>query len=475
VSILGTGIDYSTGARLFAPIDEARFGDALARWLQATGLPAEQSKTLRQTRRVKRKVEEVGRPRTVDLANAREAGWTFIVRRDGKHRDAIVDAIRPLAEHRGMAEPRQPLEYEPNMTAAQWLQERYFARTLGGGTPSAYVLVVGTPDEIPFRFQSVVDSAAMVGRLDFDRIDDLREYAEKVVRLETAEDPAPAHDFVCFAPDYGPDDPTHYSCRFLARPLADRMGVKPIEAEDATKDALLAACRDTKPAIVFTASHGMAAPSESLEVQKRVTGGICCDRTPGAMRDRWLLTADDIPATDPFLEGAVFFQFACFGYGTPQESDFSHWMPDSFGVPQRIAKADFVSAIPKRLLANPRGALAFIGHVDTAWMHGFADPNDQRPIEQWHDRAAPFAEAIDTLLRVQPPGLALTAMNKRYDITNAELTGIYDDLQAQRVTMDPELEARLSDAFILRGDAQNYMVFGDPAVCPRMPAARANP
>ncbi|MGZ9190290.1 MAG: hypothetical protein ACXW39_09570, partial [Nitrospira sp.] len=35
-----------------------------------------------------------------------------------------------------------------------------------------------------------------------------------------------------------------------------------------------------------------------------------------------LLMPVPIPANEPFLEGAVFFQFACYGYGTPAQSDY---------------------------------------------------------------------------------------------------------------------------------------------------------
>ena len=47
--------------------------------------------------------------------------------------------------------------------------------------------------------------------------------------------------------------------------------------------------------------------------------------TGDAMED-WLITAEDVDGEQPFLEGSVVFQFACFGYGTPAESDFRHWL-----------------------------------------------------------------------------------------------------------------------------------------------------
>ena len=70
---------------------------------------------------------------------------------------------------------------------------------------------------------------------------------------------------------------------------------------------------------------------------------------------------------------------------------------------------------------------------------------------------------------MEPAGLALGDMNKRYDIGNAMLTNLFDQLQRKKLRMTPELQQRLADTFITRGDAQNYMVFGDPAACLRIP------
>jgi hypothetical protein len=206
---------------------------------------------------------------------------------------------------------------------------------------------------------------------------------------------------------------------------------------------------------VYTASHGLGAPNEPFEVQKKVNGGICCQETEAD----WLLTADDIPAEKPFLEGAVIFQFACFGYGTPAESDYEHWL----GKPGLNTEADFVAALPKRLLAHPRGPIAFVGHLDTAWLHGFDDPEIPGLSDTWNPRIEPFKKAIDSLLGVEPSGRAMTPMSTRYDLYNAFLTNTYDRIQRGNFEVTPAFQTKFVNQFITRSDAQNYMVFGDPA------------
>lgn len=181
-----------------------------------------------------------------------------------------------------------------------------------------------------------------------------------------------------------------------------------------------------------------------------------------------MFSADDLPRDEPFLEGAVFFQFACFGYGTPAESDYAHWLD---GVPKTYAPADFVAALPQRLLALPRGPIAFVGHLDTAFLHAFADPEAPAALERWHNRIAPFVKAIDQLCAVQPSGLAMADMGQRYSVCNALLADTYDRERRGKLQWTAELRARFLDTWITRGDAQNYMIYGDPAARLQIPDA----
>jgi hypothetical protein len=330
---------------------------------------------------------------------------------------------------------------------------------------------VGGPDWVPFRFQSILDTVANVGRVDFDALDDLKHYVDKLIRLETAAEPVVAREAILFAPDGGLSDPTYFSREYMVKPLAEHirdtfgLETKAIVGDDATKANLLDVLGISNPALVYTASHGLGATTEPFEAQKRYNGAICCQQT-GALTLDSLFTADDVPLDQPFLEGAVFFQFACFGCGTPAQSDYAHWLE---GVPEQYTQRDFVAALPKRLLAHPRGPIAFIGHLDTAFLHGFADVEAPHILDRWHTRIAPFLKAVNELLGVQPAGLAMRDMNTRYSLCNAQLTNTYDRQSRGTLKWNARLEARFLDTWITRGDAQNYMILGDPAAGLRMP------
>ncbi len=470
MQILGNGINYSTGKLLIDPLDEMDFADKILGSLRKNSM--ELSKLTRATTGATTFRGEIERC-SIDLGDPRAAGWTFLINSKDPRRNKIVENIRTLAEHRGMENPEEPLFFNNESLDEwfDWMNENYFSAELGMKKIPHYILIVGSPDQVPFHFQSFLDSAASVGRIDFDSLDDMNTYIEKVINLENSADPVVAKETAFFAPDGGPDDPTHYSRLYMAKPLAEhvRKNYKfetcEVMGDEATKDNFLKNLGKLKPALVYTASHGLGAPDESLDIQKQFNGAICCQNINNQPIDEWLFAGKDVPLDDDFLYGSVFFQFACYGYGTPAESDFEHWLGDS----KMNSEADFVAALPKSLLSHPKGPIAYVGHVDTAWLHGFADPDNPDTLERWNPRIEPFVKAVDMLLQVQPVGLAMGDMNKRYDLGNALLTNTFDRIQKGKLKMTPELQGRFANAFITRSDAQNYMVFGDPAVRLRIP------
>ncbi len=473
MEILGLGIDYTTGDPLVGSMDEQDFATRIRDGLGRNAKEIQRLSRATAVGSTFRGGLEMERARTVDLGDPRAAGWTFLLNASDPGYEDLVETIAPLAEHRGMEDPSEPLLFHSESPDEwfDWLLENY--SSLETENVPYYLLILGGPEQVPFHFQSLLGSAASVGRLTFDSIDHLQTYVEKLLRLEEAPEPVVNREAIVFGPDGGPRDATYFSRRYMAEPMAEHVRTKhnlttrKLMGEDATKGNLEAALSGSKPALIYTASHGLGAPAEDLVIQKRFNGAIYCQqRDDEPIRDL-LFAGEDVPEDGPFLEGSAFYQFACFGCGTPAESDFMHWI----GSPGLNSKEDFVAALPKRLLAHPRGPITFIGHVDTAWLHGFDDPNHPHLLERWHPRIAPYVNAVDTLLRVQPAGPAMAEMCKRYDIANAQLTGLVDRLKRGRLKEDDEFRARLASAFITRSDAQNYMILGDPAARLRIPSA----
>lgn len=470
MQVLSLGLNYSTGNLLIPPIAEEAFGATLLDSLSQNGKKL--SSLTRVTQRGQSFRGELKR-RIVDLGDPRSAGWTILVNAKDPQKEALLSALAPLAEHRGMKNMNSLLLYngEDVNQWFDWLGENY--SSLSMKQKPHYILIAGGPDQVPFLFQSVLSTMASVGRVAFDSLQDLKTYVEKIIRLEAAESPAVNKETIFFAPDYGLPDPTYYSCHYMVEPLAKavqdelRFKTQTMIGKQATKERFTETLRLTKSAFVFTASHGLGAPDEPLEIQKQINGAICCQQPDKHLgNDDWLFTADDIPVDEPFLEGAGVFQFACFGYGTPAESDFAHWDPQ---IGKWNASEDFIAALPKRLLAHPRGPLTYVGHVDIALLHGFADPNNPIPAlgERWNARIEPFLQSIFRMLSVEPVSYAMADMSTRYNTTNAQLSATFDLLQKKPDFQVPHTQ--LVDLFLTRSDAQNYMIYGDPAVCLRIP------
>lgn len=461
MTIMGNGLDFS-GNALFKPMDESSVAEAL---VAAFTPNAESVRSLALTTTQADVFKSDMRRVTPDRGDPRAVGWTFLINSADPQRDDIQQILEPLAMHRGMADPKEPLLYngEPPDEWFYWLQKTYYALGLEGKRAPQYILIVGGPDQVPFRFQSILDTGASVGRIVFDTLDDLNQYVEKLIRIENAADPLVTKEAVFFAPDHG--DATYYSRKYMAEPLAkltqDEMGftTRTIFGDDATKANLMAAISTGTPALVYTASHGLGAFDQATDFQKRYNGAVCCQDTRQGTDS--LFSADDVPLDQPFLEGSVFFQFACFGYGTPAESDFAHWLPNQ--VPKKYADADFLAALPKKLLAHPKGPIAFIGHLDIALLHGFAVKADLSEMDRWHARIVPFKTAVNQLLSVQPSGLAMEDLNKRYSDCNALIKNLDDCEKRGKLTWTPKLKANFLDTWLSGADAQNYLIFGDPA------------
>ena len=449
----------SQGQRLFPPFDQDTF---LQHQLNARSPDDEVN--------MKRCAARGGRFRSTVLNphNPREAGWSFLVAANDPDKDKYIQILRPLAEKRGMIDPEAPLEYthDPENLWMDWFEEFTFEKS-GEPPKPRFVMIVGSPQHIPFTFQFMLNSYAFVGRVAFDALGDLETFVTKLLRLEATPSTV-TRDAVVFGTHEGNDDPTRWSHRYMVLPFAHyleknhQMQVDVISGTQATKGRLVDALKGTSPAMVYTASHGLGAFDLPMEKRLELNGAICCKRERGAPMSH-LFSVNDVPGPDtPFLEGSVFFQFACFGMGTPAVSHFQHWFSEGLQGP--LADYDFLAALPKKLLAHPRGPIAFVGHLDVAFADGFYDIYEERIRQAVHPRIHPFQEALDTILDSEPLGLVLEEFNRRYNISNTRLLNTFDRLERnnQPLTAIPNRQ-RFIDTWIMRSDARNYMLFGDPA------------
>jgi len=408
--------------------------------------------------------------RSPDLNDPKEVGWSFLINSKETQISDIIGILKPLSNIRGMEDPEAPFYYDDEVGSdySKWITDNYYSLEMKSKKVPQYLLLIGNPKTIPFRLQSFLDVTASTGRLDFDSRDELVLYIEKILEHEKNKIIASKKSLL-FGTNRGIDDPTYYSCNYLVKPLAGYISSKLnfdnnlLLDKDATKVNFVNQFNQYHPALIFTATHGVGSPNTDLSYQKKLNGAMYCQNSDNLSKDETVFSSQDISDL-LYVDGSIFFQFACFGYGTPAESDFSHWRPKGENSPVNSSE-DFVSALPKKLLSVKGGPIAYIGHVDKGWVHGFTDPDHPEPIlEKWDNRIYPFTYCIRSLLSGEPVGRSLSDFNSRYNEQNAIITNIIDKTVKKSVELTPKFFDDIADIFVTRSDAQNYMVFGDPAV-----------
>jgi len=428
------------------------------------------------------------RPLVSDPSNPEEAGWTFLINSNHPLRNQIIDAIQPLAVHRGMDRSRVPLLYsgEPEQFWTNWITDYLMLNRGSFREPPKYILIIGDPQSIPFGLQAKLSIVAFVGRLDFNDVSEIRTYGEKIIRIETSDAGFVNREATFFTTDQGINssgcyDPTHFS-RFdvekelipnvdgLATELnlPNKFSTKKLTEIDATKIELKNSVQDSTPGLVLTSSWGMCAPGENMALQKEFGGAICCQGDPDEISYKDLLFTSKDVLSEPFLEGGVFIQQSSFSYGTPSSSELHNWINrnDSWQMPRQIAPSAFVASLPKKLVFHPKGPLAFIGHLDEMLSYTIAEDEDFQMGDR-KKRMNSISFAIKNILCGTPIGYALKNMKEEFNLLNDSIVSIGSflvrELEEGREIEDSK-QKQFSDLMLQRHKTKNYMIFGDPAV-----------
>lgn len=416
-----------------------------------------------------------------DLA---QAGWAAVfpfVRKGSEaasHQAAIREALGPLlALRRAQATCRDDRRFRECVGADAYRPgetKQQFLTRMGAGTGPVdpgkfpyYVLLVASPEEIPYRMQYQLDVQYAVGRIHFDTVEEYAHYAANVVEAETRPGPA-VHTVALWGAENPDDRATRASARHLVAPLADYLARAPAErwqvsrfiGEDATKARLAALLGSDVPSLLVTASHGVGFPAGDPR-QRSDQGALVCQDwagpSSGSLTADHYFAGDDI-AADADLGGLIGFHFACFGAGTPRYDDFSR-KADSPALVD-IAPHAFVARLPQRMLGRARGALACIGHVDRAWASSFlqADPRHAGAVTA---QLAVFESALQRLIDGRCVGHAMDHFDLRYAELASDLATRIEDATKYDVAVD---DRELAQMWIYANDARDYAVIGDPAV-----------
>lgn len=415
--------------------------------------------------------KHLGPKEGVDPKDIAQSGWGVIFAfADKDATPAVKEALKELLDLRRQQAGERYKEFTDEHALRPDERKMDFLARHGMGPGPAnpdkvpyYLMLVGDPEKIPYRFQYQLDVAYAVGRIHFNTLDEYAQYARSVVMSETGKVILPRR--AVFFGVQNPDDPaTDLSTHHLIAPLADAMAKDQkdkwridVPVPDKTTKACLAGLLGgmETPAFLFTASHGMGFPKDNNH-QIPHQGALLCRDWPGPstwhkpIPQDFYYAGDDIDDNARLL-GMMCFHFACYGAGTPRLDDFAH---QAFRKPVAIAPHSFVARLPQRLLGHPKGgALAVIGHVERAWGYSFM-------WEKAGEQLTVFEATLKRLMEGHPVGSAIEYFNDRFAELSVVLKDELEDVKFGKKPDDLEL-ARLWTA---NNDARSYVILGDPAV-----------
>lgn len=461
-----SGIDLETGQLILDPLSDEELGKILL------SLDARDWRDRREERELEGWHEAFTSPKVdrrpaadVDPLSLASSGWGVIFPENLS--PEVRDHLQPLLDHRREQATRwndsfyKELVYEPGDTE-QKFTNRHKVET-GPVDPAKglpyYLMIVGSPTEIPHSFQYLLDVQFGVGRLYFDDPKDYGRYAKSVIEAERGRHHIrPEMTLFSVAGDN--------TTRIMANSFVDALysSLRRDRPEwtfrhirEGSKESLRQILGGPEtPALLLTAAHGLACKKDHPR-QHACQGAILCQDWPWASRpdSKHYFSAADLD-DQASVHGSIVFIFGCYSAGTPRLNNFpevaKRAMSNRAHDPN-VASEPFISALSQRLLAHPNGsALAVLGHVDRAWTRSFGGSAGHGFTH--------IESLFKNLLDGHPVGSGMDWMHERFAEQSTRLTNIMNPHGERHEAKAAEV-ARLWRA---NNDARNFVVLGDPAV-----------
>lgn len=229
-----------------------------------------------------------------------------------------------------------------------------------------YLLIYGTPYDVPWDLQYILNTVAFVGRLDL--VDtELEHYIDALLNNWENANSRSDHPVV-WAVNHGQDDISWLLRHAIAEPVAKKLaadsqiGQKMLRLVDqkATVDSLTETLVQNKPAFILTTSHGMTGPLNDKELMAKQLGLLVDHNSellqPDKLLEQW----------QP--DGAIWFAHACCSAGSDKETRYKGLVSEGSAVERILEGVAAIGAqvapFPKKLLGAEKPLRAFIGQVE---------------------------------------------------------------------------------------------------------------
>jgi hypothetical protein len=371
------------------------------------------------------------------------------------------------------------LRYRAGSTYADWTLRDYAGGgdLLTAGSPMGsgplqlpkYLLIYGSPTEVPWRVQYTLNPVRCVGRLDLDG-QGLENYVA-ALRDGWSTATTSYRSPVVWAVDHGGGDITTLMRDTVAGPVFDALRkdkeiTAPVfldgTASPATATALVEALAASRPSLVVTSSHGMTGPLHDIDAM-RATLGMPVDQL------RTMVSPDSLLAAwQP--DGAVWFAQACCSAGAESPTAYQGLFEAGSTLDQTLAGVAAVGAVTaplaRALLGAARPLRAFVGHVEPTFDWTLAFPPNRQAL------TSDLVTALYTRLCLgDPVGLALSGY---FPAIGSLLQGYVAARTAYNNQVGPAAKPSLDMLVYSRvsaHDRASTVILGDPTVAIPLPGA----
>jgi hypothetical protein len=432
------------------------------------------------------------------------AGWGLVFAEDADPQ--IEEALSELIKHRESQAGekcrvffKNPKGVHHGQTKDEWLKKHGVAPAeVEPDKVPYYLLLVGSPEAIPFEFQSHLAVDYAVGRIHFNTLQEYANYARSVVLAETEKEPWLPRRIAFYGAVNGDADTQNLRQALIdpvsakirdrvARNLDDEGGlndpglwpgpcpkaaglvsdwqVETYIDQEATRNRLLELLGGNKraPALLFTGGHGYEPANVAcmpFEQGALISSDWDCKGGASAPRNTFVSGEDISP--DANLLGMIAFFFACYSGGTPEEADeiFSK-------IGKALAKPPhpFIARLPAKMLSAPGGgALAVIASVAPTFSIAYQWPG----VGEIH---RPFEDCLTHLLRGYPIGHAIRPFSDRHASHTKTLCSDLILIRKGKAIPDVDLIHTWLASYI----SGYQIIIGDPAVRLSPTTHEANP
>ncbi|WP_027860243.1 hypothetical protein [Marmoricola sp. URHB0036] len=411
------------------------------------------------------------------LEHWEEVGWGIILpdieadgeadrKRKANAEDAPPAIQRLLAARREVVPDCPVLRYRPDLGSAYFMlyEADGTARKIAtaGGEVGAgkrrlprYLLIVGSPSEIPWRVQYVLNGTHFVGRLDLPELG-LDRYVAALLDNWSAS-PASRRSVLIWTVDHGQPDITWDMRYTLAEPLRSNFAHDPdvtpahLAADEASCDALTESL-EGHPGLIVTTSHG-ATFVDGDPAYLRETLGLPVDQNYEVLR------TDQLSNWSP--DGAIWYAHACCSAGADSSTLYGGIAKQGSDVDKAVTGVTVAGSctapLPRDLLGREHPLRAFVGHVEPTFNWTLKNPENAEPMTS-DLRGALY----DGLFQEhgEPIGMA---MHRHY----ATIGTFWSVWYAQQGSINRGVAAARERALVARLaalDRQSMVILGDPTV-----------